>query len=71
MIVTIMTLGSQAGTQGNVRSWGEGVGGPLSLGNEAQSIFPPSRTHTRARAHRNWPTLKTLRALNTVITTGY
>lgn len=50
MIVTIITLGSQAGTQGNVKSWGEGVGGPLSLGNEAQSIFPPP--HTRAHTQK-------------------
>lgn len=31
MIVTIITLGSQAGTQGSVRGWGGGVeGSPMS-----------------------------------------
>lgn len=46
MIVTIIILGSQAGTQGSVRGWGVGDrGDPLSLGNEARSISPPSHMH--------------------------
>lgn len=46
MIVTIITLGSQAGTQGSVRGWGGGDRGvPLSLGNKAQSISLHSHTH--------------------------